>query len=74
MKITTIWNDSGEGYCLLSAYSETDYDIWGGIPEWHHDLVAGCSDPMRELILEVPDVIVANLFKVPTVGARVVVD
>jgi hypothetical protein len=70
MKITTAWTDNGDGdgYCLLSAYSEHDFDNWGTVPEWHKQAIEPQDDPVRELVIEIPDTALAALFGTPTVA------
>jgi hypothetical protein len=67
VKITTAWEDDGDGYFLLSAYDELTWDAWGETPEFYTEAVKKCSSPVREMVIEIPDAAVANLFRVPTV-------
>lgn len=75
MKITTAWTDNGDGdgCTLVSAYAETDFDNWGGVPEWHTDLVKKNSqeEPVRELVIEIPDEAVTALFHPPAIRGEV---
>lgn len=76
MKITTAWEDAGDGYFLLSAYDEQTKDAWGEIPEFYVEAVKAARQrdegKVRELVIEVPDGAVAKLFKVPTVAGTAV--
>lgn len=69
MKITTAWKNSPDGPYLVSAYDEGEFDEWGKVPEWHTNAVNEDGGPgaIRELVIEIPDSAVANLFRTPTV-------
>jgi hypothetical protein len=72
MKITTAWEDAGDGYFfLISAYDETTEDAWGEIPEFYSEAVKAArkrdEGNVREMVIEIPDSAVAKLFRVPTI-------
>lgn len=72
MKITTAWTDNGdEGITMVSAYTETDFDVWGGVPNFYSDDVKGVSEPIRELVIEIPDDAVRRLFRTSTIAGTV---
>lgn len=71
MKITTAWEDGGDGYFLISAYDETTWDAWGETPEFYMEAVKAArkraEGTIRELVIEIPDSAVRDLFATPTV-------
>lgn len=71
MKITTAWSSDGDGYYLISAYDEITEDAWGETPEFYAGAVNAArkrdEGNVREMVIEIPDSAVANLFRVPTI-------
>lgn len=75
MKITTAWEDAGDGYFLVSAYDEITEDAWGEIPEFYANAVKTArkrdEGAVREMVIEIPDSAVANLFRVPVIKGQI---
>ena len=65
MKITTLWADSPDGPALVSAYDEWRAYHLGGQPNSHLEAkqrYAGVT-ATRELVIHIPDHVVAALFR-----------
>lgn len=72
MKIRTLWenntDDDGLMPWLVAACDEYTEDAHNGIPDWYQKEM---KDNRRELIIEIPDNVVINLFAVTVVKGKV---
>jgi hypothetical protein len=74
MKVRTLWHDEGDDGppWLVAAVDMFSVDYNGELPDDYTKELSRCIDKRRELVIEIPDSAVTDLFRRPVVRASVV--